>query len=82
MQKNDGLSALAYAYNIAGKMERADYEFYIEDELFESEEELGKLLWIIVRQARQQEMNPENALKKEIVQQEKIFHEWEKTIDH
>jgi tetrapyrrole methylase family protein / MazG family protein len=77
-----GLPALARAYKIAKKMERADYEFQAEEELFESEEELGKLLWIVVRQARQQEMNPEMALRKEMVNQERAFREWEKTADH
>lgn len=74
-----GLPALARAYKIAGKMERADYEFAAEEELFESEEELGHLLWIVVRQARQQEMNPEMALRKEMVNREKAFREWEKS---
>lgn len=74
-----GLPALARAYKIAKKMERADYDFQTEEDLFESEEELGKLLWIVVRQARQQEINPETALRKEMVNQEKAFREWEKT---
>lgn len=77
-----GLPALARAYKIAGKMERADYDFYAEEELFESEEELGKLLWLVVRRARQQEINPETALRKEMLNQEKKFREWERTTDH
>ncbi len=74
-----GLPALARAYKIAKKMERADYDFQAEEELFESEEELGKLLWIVVRQARRQEINPETALRKEMVNQEKAFRDWENT---
>ncbi|MCH9627194.1 MAG: Nucleoside triphosphate pyrophosphohydrolase [Chlamydiales bacterium] len=77
-----GMPALARAYKIAGKMERADYDFYVEDELFESEEDLGKLLWLVVRQARQQEINPETALRKEMLNQEKAFREWERATDH
>ncbi|MCC5833005.1 MAG: MazG family protein [Chlamydiales bacterium] len=74
-----GLPALARAYKIAKKMERADYDFQAEEELFESEEELGKLLWIVVRQARRQEINPELALRKEMVNQERAFRDWERT---
>jgi tetrapyrrole methylase family protein/MazG family protein len=77
-----GLPALARAYKIAKKMEKADYDFQTEEELFESEEELGKLLWIVVRQARQQEINPEMALRKEMLNQEKAFREWERTTGH
>lgn len=77
-----GLPALARAYKIAKKMEKADYDFQAEEELFESEEELGKLLWIVVRQARQQEINPEMALRKEMLNQEKAFREWERTTGH
>ncbi len=77
-----GLPALARAYKVAGKMARADYQFYAEEELFESEEVLGSLLWIVVRQARNQGINPEMALRKEMLNQEKAFREWEQTTDH
>lgn len=77
-----GLPALARAYKIANKMERADYDFRADEDLFESEEELGQLLWLVVRQARQQEINPETALRKEMVNQERAFREWEKASDH
>lgn len=77
-----GMPALARAYKVAKKMEQADFDFQAEEELFESEEELGKLLWIVVRQARQQEINPETALRKEMVNQEKAFREWERSTSH
>lgn len=72
-----GLPALARAYKIAGKMEQAHYDSSQEGEFFETEDELGKLLWRIVRHARQIKINPETALRKEMVNQERTFREWE-----
>lgn len=72
-----GLPALARAYKIAGKIEKVGYSNDIEKKLFESEEELGKLLWELTREARSKKINPEMALRKEMVNQEKHFREWE-----
>lgn len=72
-----GLPALGRAYKIAGKMDKADYDATEDQKLFESEEELGELLWELVRQARHRKMNPEMALRKEMVNQEREFRQWE-----
>lgn len=63
-----GLPALARAYKVAGKMKCTE-----EHDLFETEEELGALLWKIVCQARARKLNPEMALRKEMVNQERDF---------
>lgn len=73
-----GLPSLARAYKIAGKMQRSGYDVEEQECLFRSEEELGVLLWEAVKQARKQKLNPEMALRKEMVDQEKAFREWEK----
>lgn len=72
-----GLPALARGYKVAKKMEQVQYALSEEEVLFESEEELGELLWIVVRQARKEGLNPELALRKEMVNQERAFREWE-----
>ena len=72
-----GLPALARAYKIAGKMERAGCSECDEVRLFDNEEELGELIWELVKQARKRKINPEIALRKEMVNQEKAFREWE-----
>ena len=71
-----GLPALARAYKIAGKMKKM--ELLEQKKSFEREEELGKLLWELVQQARFSEINPETALRKEMLNQEKAFREWER----
>ena len=76
-----GLPALARCYKIAGKMERAQFDPHEETEIFEDEESLGKLLWLVVRQARHLKLNPENALRKEMLNQERDFRDWERTAD-
>jgi tetrapyrrole methylase family protein/MazG family protein len=73
-----GMPALARAYKIAGKMKKANFDRIEEESLFHSEEELGELLWEVIRQARQMQLNPEMALRKEMVNREKAFREWEK----
>lgn len=72
-----GLPALARAYKVAGQMDKANYEPYLEDTLFENEEELGSLLWEIILQARKRKINPEMALRKEMVDQIRAFRQWE-----
>lgn len=72
-----GLPALSRAYKVAGKMEKTDYAPYEEGVHFESEEELGELLWEIVQQARKLKINPETALRREMVNQERAFRWWE-----
>jgi tetrapyrrole methylase family protein / MazG family protein len=72
-----GLPALSRAYKIVKKMKKAHYHSEEEEPLFENEEELGELLWEIVRQARVRKINPEMALRKEMVNQEKAFRNWE-----
>lgn len=72
-----GLPALSRAYKIAGKMDKADYATSEDQKLFTCEEELGELIWELVRQARHRKINPEMALRKEMVNQEQTFREWE-----
>lgn len=72
-----GLPALARAYKIAGKMKNAGHDADEEEALFENEEELGELLWEVIRQARKQKLNPELALRKEMLSREKAFRGWE-----
>ncbi len=75
-----GLPALARAYKMVKKM--AKMSVPIEEEslpAFETEEELGQLLWAIVRKAKKRELQPEHALRKELVHQEQLFRKWEKT---
>jgi tetrapyrrole methylase family protein / MazG family protein len=75
-----GLPSLAKGYKIAGKMEAAHYEIKREESYsFHTETELGKLLWAIIQEARHKHLNPENALRKEMMEQEKEFRRWEKT---
>ena len=74
-----GLPALSRAYKIAGKMDRAGYDVTEDQKLFTSEEELGELLWELVRQARHRKINPEMALRKEMVNQERAFRDRENT---
>jgi tetrapyrrole methylase family protein/MazG family protein len=73
-----GLPALARAYKIAGKMKKAGYDSSDEEILFHSEEDLGELLWEVIRQAREKKINPEMALRREMLNREKAFREWEK----
>jgi tetrapyrrole methylase family protein / MazG family protein len=72
-----GLPALSRAYKIAGKMDRAEYDVEEDHKLFADEEELGQLLWELVRQARHRKINPETALRKEMLNQEQTFRQWE-----
>jgi len=75
-----GLPSLARAYKIAGKMENSHYSASCEGRhLFHNEEELGVLLWTIVREARLRDLHPENALRKETLKQENAFRQWEKS---
>jgi len=75
-----GLPALARAYKIAGKMEKAHYDVDEAEVFFHDEEELGQLLWEVIKQARKRKINPEMALRKEMVNREKTFRKWEKEI--
>ncbi|NGX61591.1 MAG: hypothetical protein K940chlam9_01078 [Chlamydiae bacterium] len=50
----------------------------VSDRLFGSEEELGELLWDVVRQAREKKLNPEMALRKKMVDEERLFRKKEK----
>ena len=72
-----GLPALSRAYKIAGKMDKAEFDITEDQKLFTSEEELGELLWELVRQARHRKINPEMALRKEMVNQERAFRDRE-----
>jgi MazG family protein len=72
-----GLPALSRAYKIAGKMDKAQFDSSEDHKLFHSEEELGELLWELVRQARHRKINPEMALRKQMLNQERIFRHWE-----
>jgi len=73
-----GLPSLARAHKIAGKMERAKYETEKQTApFFASEEELGEMLFVIAQEARKRGINPENALRKELMKQEKAFRKWE-----
>ena len=49
-----------------------------EEALFDNEEELGELLWQLIRQARKQKLNPELALRREMLNRERVFRNWEK----
>ncbi len=73
-----GLPALARAYKIAKSMEKANFDPFEPSELFQTEEELGQLLWLVVREARRRKINPEMALRKEIVDCERRFRAWER----
>jgi len=72
-----GLPALARAYKMTGKMKNACYDGDEEETCFHNEEELGELLWEVIRQARKRNINPETALRKEIVNRERAFRVWE-----
>lgn len=72
-----GLPALSRSYKIAGKMDKAGFDVIEDQKLFTSEEELGELLWELVRQARHRKINPEMALRKEMVNQERAFRDSE-----
>lgn len=77
-----GLPALARAFKMAKKMEKANWETpstYVIPS-FETEEELGKLLWEIVSKAKKKGLQPEQALRKELVEKEKQFRTHEKTL--
>lgn len=76
-----GLPALARGYKVAGKIEKVQPRKPHEDPLvFESEEELGELLWEIVLQSRHKKLNPEMALRKHILQEEMAFRKKEKEL--
>lgn len=68
-----GLAALARSYKIAGKMKKRIDAINEEDIGFSDEEQLGDLLWKITLQARKKRINPENALRKEMMKQESAF---------
>lgn len=79
-----GLPALARGYKIAKKIKETLYGKNHSSEggntpAFESEEELGELLWDIVKQAKTKDLNPENALRKVLFSQEETFRAWEST---
>ncbi len=73
-----GLPALARAYKMAGKMDKAHFDATEDQKLFDCEEDLGELLWELVRQARHRKMNPEMALRKITLDKEKAFRQWER----
>lgn len=75
-----GLPALARAYKMAGKMEKKEEKK--KPSSFDSEEQLGELLWEIVLQARTMKLNPELALRKELLKRETIFREKERDASH
>jgi tetrapyrrole methylase family protein/MazG family protein len=76
-----GMPALARAYKISGKMIKSRFSVTVEEPLFKDEKELGALLWKIVSQARKSKINPEMALRKEMLDQERTFRIWEKEDD-
>lgn len=71
-----GLPALARAYKMAKKMKADVDETALE---FNSEEELGALLWQLVLEAKKKGIQPEHALRKELLTQESFFREKEKS---
>ncbi len=78
-----GLPALVRAYKIAKKIKDTSFapeEAKIEEELphfFETEEELGELLWDLVKRAKRRGLHPEHALRKVLVAKEAAFRDWE-----
>lgn len=74
-----GLPALSRGFKMAKKMSKKNMEQESTNQpSFQNEEELGKLLWQIVREAKKKDLHPEHALRKELLEQEKIFRELEK----
>lgn len=75
-----GLPSLARAFKIAKKMKKVSYatdEIVDEEPLFETEEELGELLWKVVKMAKKKNLNPESALRKVLAFKEEAFRDWE-----
>ncbi|NGX53386.1 MAG: Nucleoside triphosphate pyrophosphohydrolase [Chlamydiae bacterium] len=59
-----GMPALLRAYKTAGKIKPSEHQ---ETTAFANEEELGELLWEMVLQARKLGLNPEMALRSQLV---------------
>lgn len=74
-----GLPALARALKIAKKIKKTSDEPLSSSDsfLFETEEELGNLLWEIVKKAQEKKLHPEVALRKSIANKEKAFRSLE-----
>jgi tetrapyrrole methylase family protein/MazG family protein len=74
------LPALTKAYKMAGKFKNAHFPSdEVKEGSWESEEELGKKLWELVRVARARGLPPEQALQKHLFALEKEFRAWEKS---
>ena len=59
-----GMPALLRAYKMAGKIKPSEYQV---TSAFANEEELGELLWEMVLQAKKLSLNPEMALRSQLV---------------
>lgn len=68
-----GLPALARAYKICDKMKKMNVVETGLNDLFESEEELGDLIWRITIAAREKKINPETALRKTLAHKESFL---------
>lgn len=74
-----GLPALSKGYKMASKMAKAQGHLEAKNAFsFENEEELGNLLWDLVIAAKEKDIQPEHALRKHLLSEEKNFREWEK----
>ena len=75
------LPALTRAKKIIKKMKKSQHPYISADNYsgsFENEEQLGKLLFSIVSQAEKQGLDPENALRKVLADEEVSFRRREK----
>lgn len=72
------LPGLSRAYKMIGKMQKKHYEMNSSHPVhFETEEELGAVLWELILDAKQKGLHPELALRKIMTQKEKEFRSWE-----
>lgn len=73
------LPSLARAYKIASKMKNAHYPSPASTAPdFNSEEELGEILWALALKAKEKGLQPEHALRAKVFEQESLFRTWEK----
>lgn len=73
------LPALAKATKMIGKMKRAGFDNQtMATPHFQTEEELGALLWSLCASAKEKGFNPEHALRDATFARDKEFRAWEK----
>ncbi|MCB1180542.1 MAG: MazG family protein [Chlamydiia bacterium] len=75
-----GLPSLAKGYKIAKKLQKSGFREEEEEQcpLFETEEDLGNLLWQIAKKSYLSGLNPESALAKKLSKKEASFRLFEK----